>query len=72
MLSRLAVEAITARATGISLEVLEVRRLPGRAGAMRPNLPATFRAAHATATRHGDCQIDVNQLPRTVRPELAV
>lgn len=72
MPSRLAIEAVTPRATGITFVMLEMRSLSLRTCGVRPHLPLAFDAAHLPTSRHSDSKIDVDWLPDTTRPEFAV
>lgn len=72
MLSRLTIEAVAARATTIALVVLEMSCLSRWTCAMRSYLSSAFDAAHLTTSRHSDCKLDFDRLPRTIRPQLAV
>lgn len=66
------VKVVAARAAGMRLEVLHVRRLASCALTVRPHPAVAVDAAHAAARRHAQGKIHVDPLPPVVRPQLAV
>lgn len=52
--------------------VFEVRSLSRGSNSMSSHLPATFKTAHPTATRHPQRELNFNRLPCRVRPKLTI
>jgi hypothetical protein len=72
MLSRIAVETVTAGTTPVPLMMFEMGTLPGGTSPMSSNAAAALDAPHSAAAGHLNRRLDLNRLLSAVCPKFAV